>query len=637
MKTKLLFSVMFTALLSLVNTYGQDENCAGQFKTFTIGGWGTVCHGGNPGCYRDANFAGAFPGGLTIGCGANTITLTTTLAVQNFLPSGGTPSALSGALVDPLAADVGNTLASQLVGVTLAVGFDAYDTNFSSSGDAFGSLEILNGPHAGMTVAEFLALANQIVGGCVAGDISDLNETASEINENYDNGNTDNGYLECNPCPNCLRFDFTITSANVSCYGLGNGSITLTTSGGTAPYFYYLNDVLVSTTNASFYVFDNLVPGNYVVAVNDSAGNSGSSDPSIDISQPDALALTFTKTNVTCYGGTGTATANVTGGTGPYSYSWNTIPVQTTQTATLLAGTWTVSVTDANQCPISGSVTLITLPCEGFKTVTQGGYGAKCAGNNWGCYVQNNFAGSFPTGLSVGSGSRFLKFSSAAAIQAFLPSGTTPRALNAGTLNNPTSKTYSNVLAGQTVALTLSLSFDAANPNFSPSLTPLGSLIVGSGPFAGLTVNQLLGIANTILGGGASPYSASQINDAIDNVNRNYDNGTANLGYLMCPCQSVSKIAAGGTSGSVKADFVVYPNPIKGNSTLEITLGYDSKVVVELYNINGQLVSSIYKGSFKTDEKYSINVNASKLSAGVYFLRITSDRDTYKKSVLISE
>jgi hypothetical protein len=638
MKTKLLFCLVFAVFFNLGSTYGQVEDCLGQFKTFTIGGWGTACHGGNPGCYRDANFAGAFPAGLTIGCGSNTISLTSTLAVQNFLPSGGTPSLLSGALVDPLAAAVGNTLASQLVGVTLAVGFDAYDPNFSSSGDVFGDLEILNGPHAGMTVSEFLSYANQVIGGCIPGDASELNGTASAINENYDNGNTDNGYLDCNPCPNCLRFDFTITSANISCYGLGNGSITLTTSGGTAPYFYYLNDVLVSTTNDSFYVFANLTPGAYVVAVNDSAGNSGASDPSITITQPDALSLTIAKTDITCYGGTGTATANVTGGTVPYSYSWNSIPVQTTQTATsLTAGTYTVSITDGNQCPISGSVTLVNLPCEGFTTITMGGYGAKCAGNNWGCYVKNNFPGSFPNGLTIGLVGRALKLTSAAAVEAFLPSGSTARALNLGTLINPSEKSYNNVLAGQTVALTLSVAFDA-NPNFSPSSTPLGSLIVGSGPFAGLTVNQLLGIANTILGGGASPYTASQINGAIDNVNRNYDNGNTNLGYLMCPCVSVSKLVAGaGELNPIKADFVVYPNPIKGNSTLDITLTYDSKVVVELYNINGQLVSSIYKGSFKADEKYSVNVDASKLRTGVYFLRISSDRETYKKSVLISE
>jgi hypothetical protein len=68
---------------------------------------------------------------------------------------------------------------------------------------------------------------------------------------------------------------------------------------------------------------------------------------------------TTTFTNPTCYNGTnGTATANPSG-VAPYTYSWNTNPVQTTQTATNLpSGTYTVSVTDASGCVSTSTVTL---------------------------------------------------------------------------------------------------------------------------------------------------------------------------------------------------------------------------------------------------------------------------------------
>jgi PKD repeat protein len=47
------------------------------------------------------------------------------------------------------------------------------------------------------------------------------------------------------------------------------------------------------------------------------------------------------------------------GGTPPYHYSWNTIPVQITQDATgLLPGTYTVSVTDSNNCTIINTATI---------------------------------------------------------------------------------------------------------------------------------------------------------------------------------------------------------------------------------------------------------------------------------------
>jgi uncharacterized repeat protein (TIGR03803 family) len=65
-------------------------------------------------------------------------------------------------------------------------------------------------------------------------------------------------------------------------------------------------------------------------------------------------------TMVDCYGGNnGMATAVVTSGLAPYAYSWNTTPVQTGPTATgLTAGSYTVTVTDANNATATASVTI---------------------------------------------------------------------------------------------------------------------------------------------------------------------------------------------------------------------------------------------------------------------------------------
>lgn len=69
---------------------------------------------------------------------------------------------------------------------------------------------------------------------------------------------------------------------------------------------------------------------------------------------------TATFTNPTCNNGTnGTATA-VPNGIAPYTYSWNTSPIQTTQTATgLPSGTYTVTVTDGSGCISTATVTII--------------------------------------------------------------------------------------------------------------------------------------------------------------------------------------------------------------------------------------------------------------------------------------
>jgi len=75
------------------------------------------------------------------------------------------------------------------------------------------------------------------------------------------------------------------------------------------------------------------------------------------------LIITDTSTNAQCNGQcTGTATATPVNGTSPYMYSWNTIPVQTAQTATgLCVGSYTVTVTDANNNTATSVVVITTL------------------------------------------------------------------------------------------------------------------------------------------------------------------------------------------------------------------------------------------------------------------------------------
>ncbi|WP_284652927.1 beta strand repeat-containing protein, partial [Flavobacterium buctense] len=359
MKTKLIYCLFISMFFGVFQNSAQV--CQG-FTTFTQGGWGTQCHGGNAGCYRDANFDAAFPDGIRIGNETNSITLTSSEAVNKFLPSGTTARALdAGALVDP-GHTYKNVLAGQLVALTLNVGFDAYDANFGSNTILLGDLSIVSGPFQGMTVSDFLVLANAIIGGTdTSYSFSQVNAAASAINENFDNGTIDNGFLDCQTCPNCIRFDFAATFTNVLCFGQNTGTITLTTSEGTAPYSYFLNNVLVLTTDSPSYTFTGLAAGSYVVTVNDSAGNSASSDPAIVITQSDsALTLTTVSTTVSCEGTTGTATVTAAGGTAPYTILWSNGSTDFTL-ANLAAGNYTAVVTDANGCQTNASVLINTV------------------------------------------------------------------------------------------------------------------------------------------------------------------------------------------------------------------------------------------------------------------------------------
>ena len=169
----------------------------GQLRSQTMGGWGAAPSGDNPGTYLHANFGTAFPGGVQVGCGSNTITLTSAQAITDLLPASVKSVTISGAQVNTLS--VKNTLVGQLVALTLNVGFDAHDADFGEAGMQLGSMIIGgSGAFAGKTVNEFLDIANDVLGGCSSAfTINQVNEMATLINENYTDGLIDNKVLIC--------------------------------------------------------------------------------------------------------------------------------------------------------------------------------------------------------------------------------------------------------------------------------------------------------------------------------------------------------------------------------------------------------------------------------------------------------
>ena len=149
-----------------------------------------------------------------------------------------------------------------------------------------------------------------------------------------------------------------ITSqTNVDCAGNSNGSATVNSSQGTAPFTY-----LWSTTPAqSSATATGLAAGTYTVTVSDV--NGCSSTTGVTITEPTALSATTSFTSASCGLNNGTASVNVNGGTPSYSYSWSTSPVQTGTTATsLIPGSYSVIVTDGSGCTFVASVNVQNIP-----------------------------------------------------------------------------------------------------------------------------------------------------------------------------------------------------------------------------------------------------------------------------------
>ncbi len=152
-------------------------------------------------------------------------------------------------------------------------------------------------------------------------------------------------------------FTATATSTDMSCNGVCDGTATVTPNGGTTPYTYLWAPGGETTQSIS-----NLCAGNYTVTVTDA--NGCTAVESVTVIEPAPVVPNVTSTNIVCNGDCdGTATANPTGGNPPYTYSWNTVPVQTTQTATgLCVGNYTVTVTDANGCTGQETISITDPP-----------------------------------------------------------------------------------------------------------------------------------------------------------------------------------------------------------------------------------------------------------------------------------
>ncbi|MCX6268865.1 MAG: hypothetical protein NTW16_16185 [Bacteroidetes bacterium] len=141
----------------------------------------------------------------------------------------------------------------------------------------------------------------------------------------------------------------------VSCFGQGNGAITLTVSGGSAPYSFLWNDAAATQNRTG------IGPGIYSVTVTDALFclNHDSLTNTFIISEPvNSLSVTGTITAVSCYGACdGGVDISDSGGTPPYTYAWSNSTTEQNASG-LCAGTYTVTVTDARLCQVTASWTL---------------------------------------------------------------------------------------------------------------------------------------------------------------------------------------------------------------------------------------------------------------------------------------
>jgi hypothetical protein len=190
-----------------------------------------------------------------------------------------------------------------------------------------------------------------------------LFEWSNGTNENSLNNLTSGEYwvryTDSRGCEDSLSFNMedplpiqiNASTLPISCANGSNGGFEIDAVGGTAPYYWLINDVQIDDATTGF------IAGSYVIQAVDQ-NTCESNSISLELTQPEALMVTFsTVSEEIANTFSGTATAHVSGGTPPFSFLWNDPNLQNDSLAVYLnTGWYSVSVSDAMGCSISDSV-----------------------------------------------------------------------------------------------------------------------------------------------------------------------------------------------------------------------------------------------------------------------------------------
>ncbi|MEM1118889.1 MAG: cohesin domain-containing protein [Bacteroidota bacterium] len=146
------------------------------------------------------------------------------------------------------------------------------------------------------------------------------------------------------------------TPQNATCFGLADGRINVSLSGGTLPYTYTWSDTTLAPDNRPV----NASAGTYSLTITDASGCS-TVTAGIVVSSPSEIVTSVTTTNASCSGlPDGTATLVPTGGSGgDYTYDWGNPAIIGASPTNVPAGNYSVTVTDGNQCTAIVPVTVM--------------------------------------------------------------------------------------------------------------------------------------------------------------------------------------------------------------------------------------------------------------------------------------
>ena len=207
------------------------------------------------------------------------------------------------------------------------------------------------------------ATASNLAAGTYICTITDAGGCANDFNVTVDNLSGFSGSL--------------VSHNNVSCNGGNDGAATVAGSGGTQPYSY----VWSTSPPQNGATATGIAAGYYSCTISDA--DNCTFLVAVAITEPAPLVLITSSTPDVCRNSNGSASVIASGGTSPYSYSWDASSDETPDIYNLSAGNYAVTVTDNNGCTATAS---INVPIDGLLTlntdkVIQAGCSGSCSGS----------------------------------------------------------------------------------------------------------------------------------------------------------------------------------------------------------------------------------------------------------------
>lgn len=387
----------------------------------------------------------------------------------------------------------------------------------------------------------------------------------------------------------------SIASSNdVSCNGSNDGSVTINSTGGTPNYSY---DIGSGPQNSG--VFNNLTSGNYTITVTDNG--SCTTTVGVSIGQPAALATTITSTtNVYCNGGnTGFIGMNTTGGTPSYTYNWGNGTQSANTFSGLMANTYVVTITDNNNCSTTVAAT-ITEP-SALTAAPSNLINPACSGANTGSIAMGVTGGTIPYSYNFGSGGQ-----------------------TSNTANNLSAGNYTVTITDANNCSTTAFPINLTEPTaLQGSITDNGNGTADASASGGVPNYSYQWSANT--NNQTTPTATGLVHNTTYTVTITDNNGCTTVANVTVNITNIDNIPN-------LAKFEIFPNPTQGIFQIQVDLKSAKAINLRVTNVLGQ----IFRSYNSTGKSLSIPVNIEEQANGVYFITLTTDKQTITRKITLN-